>query len=289
MAAGLRESNRVGQDVERDLTNTAQVRDDFRQLGGEARTDNNPLAVGLRLHDGDGLGQRVIQRNRLIRHLLFAGFYLGDIEQIIDQIEDVVARSERTPMPRSERIAFLRRHGLGLALILVTYLLVTVVRSLSAGTFSADIFKTMNAAPNIAVFQDGNELIAFNNFKSGHHGNALVVDPGLVYTPGPVNLGLRVATRLTDLANVGLVPIINKGFKIDDKVSGAIVTEVAADGAAADKQIEAGDVIMEAGGKPVTAASDVSDAMTGALDGLLVVALEQAVADIRLRWFNPAP
>ncbi len=67
-------------------------------------------------------------------------------------------------------------------------------------------------------------------------------------------LGMTVSTMTDDLRSK---------YKTDDKVSGAVVTEVASEGAAADKQIEAGDVIMEAGGKPVTAASDVSDAMAG--------------------------
>ncbi|WP_415020893.1 Do family serine endopeptidase [Aestuariivirga sp.] len=87
--------------------------------------------------------------------------------------------------------------------------------------------------------------------KSGSDDNGATTPPPTTATL----LGMTVSTMTDDLRSK---------FKIDDKVSGAIVTEVAADGAAADKQIEAGDVIMEAGGKPVTAASDVSDAMTGA-------------------------
>ncbi len=65
--------------------------------------------------------------------------------------EDVVARSERTPMPRSERIAFLRRHGLGLALILVTYLLVTVVRSLRAD-FGPELWTALGTKANSTLF-----------------------------------------------------------------------------------------------------------------------------------------
>lgn len=65
--------------------------------------------------------------------------------------EDVVARSERTPMPRPERIAFLRRHGLGLALILVTYLLVTVVRSLRAD-FGPELWAALGTKANSALF-----------------------------------------------------------------------------------------------------------------------------------------
>jgi serine protease Do len=48
--------------------------------------------------------------------------------------------------------------------------------------------------------------------------------------------------------------------KIDAKVSGALITEVAAEGAAADKRLVAGDVIVEAGGKAVSGASDISEA-----------------------------
>ena len=53
-------------------------------------------------------------------------------------------------------------------------------------------------------------------------------------------------------------------FKIEEKVNGALVTEVASSGVAADKGIAAGDVIMEAGGKPVTSSADVSAAIDAA-------------------------
>ena len=53
-------------------------------------------------------------------------------------------------------------------------------------------------------------------------------------------------------------------FKTDETVKGAIVTEVAGEGAAAEKGIEAGDVILEAGGKPVEAAADVTAALESA-------------------------
>ncbi len=43
---------------------------------------------------------------------------------------------------------------------------VTVVHDVTAGSFTADVQKTMTAAPNLAVFQDGNEDIAFNDFNA---------------------------------------------------------------------------------------------------------------------------
>jgi serine protease Do len=53
-------------------------------------------------------------------------------------------------------------------------------------------------------------------------------------------------------------------FKTDEKVKGAIITEVAKEGLAADKGIEAGDVVLEAGGKPVETSADVSTALESA-------------------------
>jgi serine protease Do len=50
-------------------------------------------------------------------------------------------------------------------------------------------------------------------------------------------------------------------FKTDEKVNGAIITEVSKDGVAEEKRLEPGDVIVEAGSKQVENASDVSDAI----------------------------
>ena len=53
-------------------------------------------------------------------------------------------------------------------------------------------------------------------------------------------------------------------FMTDEKMKGAIVTEVAQDGAATEKGVEPGDVILEAGGKSVEGAADISAAVDGA-------------------------
>lgn len=65
--------------------------------------------------------------------------------------QDKEARSERTPMLRSERLAFLKRHGLGLGLVIVAYLLVTVVRSLRAD-FAPEIWAALGTKGQPAVF-----------------------------------------------------------------------------------------------------------------------------------------
>lgn len=40
----------------------------------------------------------------------------------------------------------------------------------------------------------------------------LVIDPGLIYNAGPVALGLRIASAIGAPANVGLIPLINRGI-----------------------------------------------------------------------------
>ncbi|WP_246714940.1 Do family serine endopeptidase [Aestuariivirga litoralis] len=68
-------------------------------------------------------------------------------------------------------------------------------------------------------------------------------------------LGMSVSDLSADLRSK---------FKIDDKVKGALVTEVTADGAASEKGVAAGDVIKEIAGQPVTTAQDVADAVDAA-------------------------
>ncbi len=43
---------------------------------------------------------------------------------------------------------------------------------------------------------------------------SFMVDPGVVYHWGPFSTGLRVATQVGASANVGLIPLINKGVAL---------------------------------------------------------------------------
>jgi serine protease Do len=61
-----------------------------------------------------------------------------------------------------------------------------------------------------------------------------------------------------------ITPELRDRYKIDEKVKGAIITEVAKDGAAAEKGLEPGDVVLEAGGKPVAGAGDITAATDAA-------------------------
>lgn len=65
--------------------------------------------------------------------------------------DDVAARSERTPMSRDDRRRFLWRHGPGLMLLVLVYLLITVLRSVRAD-FAPEIWKGLGIANEPEIF-----------------------------------------------------------------------------------------------------------------------------------------
>ncbi len=73
---------------------------------------------------------------------------------------DVVARSKRDTMNRSERLAFVRRYGIGLMPIVLMYLLVTIVRSIRAD-FAPEIWKELGNATASSIFTRSETIIAF--------------------------------------------------------------------------------------------------------------------------------
>jgi serine protease Do len=94
----------------------------------------------------------------------------------------------------------------------------------------------------IGRLEDGEKLVAADDKKKADSSVATTV----------TTLGMTAATLTDELRS---------RYKIDEKVKGAIITEVAKEGAALDKGLEVGDVIMEAGGKPVEVAGDISKAI----------------------------
>ncbi len=113
----------------------------------------------------------------------------------------------------------------------------------------------------LKVIRDGKEQEIKVTLGRLEDGEKLVAKEDNATKPAPAApstvtvLGMTVSEMTDDLRAT---------FKIDDKVQGALVTEVAKDGAATDKGIEAGDVIMEAGGKPVATSAEVSTAIESA-------------------------
>ena len=64
--------------------------------------------------------------------------------------------------------------------------------------------------------------------------------------------------KFTDVGDKATGQIIAMRQVVDKDINGAVVTEVANDGPAADKRLQPGDVITEAGEKEVLGAADIS-------------------------------
>lgn len=73
--------------------------------------------------------------------------------------DDVRSRSERTPMARSDRLAFFRRHATGLVLLVAGYLLVTVLRSLRSD-FAPELLQQLGATVQASTFTSMEVVIA---------------------------------------------------------------------------------------------------------------------------------
>jgi serine protease Do len=99
--------------------------------------------------------------------------------------------------------------------------------------------KELELMAEVGRLEDGEKVIAQQDSNSGT-------------TPAPAVLtvlGMTVSSMTDEL---------RQKYTIDADVKGAVVTEVAADSAAADKRLEPGDVITEAGEKAVTGVADIS-------------------------------
>lgn len=72
---------------------------------------------------------------------------------------DVALRGERTTMGRRDRVALVRRHGLGLTLIVAVYFLVTIARSLRAD-FAPEIWRGLGVDAAPSTFANSELLVA---------------------------------------------------------------------------------------------------------------------------------
>jgi serine protease Do len=107
--------------------------------------------------------------------------------------------------------------------------------------------KPMSFNVTIGRLEDGEKLVAADDKKKESAAATTVT-----------TLGMTAATLTDELRT---------RYKVEEKVKGAVITEVAKEGAAFEKGLEVGDVIMEAGGKPVEVAADISKAIEDAEKG----------------------
>lgn len=116
---------------------------------------------------------------------------------------DVEARAERTPMPRAERRAFLERHGLGLALIGLAYLLITVLRSLRAD-FAPEIWKGLGIAAAPALFTRSELLVTLGVVAATGLGVVIRDNRRAFFSALAVSMGgLSLIAMTRDRGNIG--------------------------------------------------------------------------------------
>ncbi|MCY2968300.1 MAG: DUF5690 family protein, partial [Planctomycetota bacterium] len=101
---------------------------------------------------------------------------------------DIAARSERLTMNRDDRWSFLRRHAMGLAPLVVMYLLVTVVRSLRAD-FAPEIWRGLGVSGVPAVFTQS-EILVMLGVLAVNGGAVLIRDNSRAFLVSLATCGL---------------------------------------------------------------------------------------------------
>ncbi len=62
-------------------------------------------------------------------------------------------------------------------------------------------------------------LAKSNNIPASKQPVSYIIDPGVVYDFGVIAIGGRVGFNILAPENVGLIPIVNKGFPINDRIA----------------------------------------------------------------------
>jgi hypothetical protein len=93
-------------------------------------------------------------------------------------------------------------------------------------TVIADDFFDLGLAPGVTIPLDrcwsfDFEFVAYDHLRTKRGAPTFVLDPGVVRNWGPFNAGMRVAVAVADgsVNNLGLIPIINKGFRVHDRLN----------------------------------------------------------------------
>jgi serine protease Do len=107
----------------------------------------------------------------------------------------------------------------------------------------------------VKLFRKGQEITVTAEVGRLEDGEKVVAQQG--GTP-PAQPAPAVVTTL-GMTITTLTDELRAKYKVDADIKGAIITEVAAEGPAADKRLEPGDVITEAGEKEVAGAADIPE------------------------------
>jgi len=98
-------------------------------------------------------------------------------------------------------------------------------------TFIGADFVTLGLTPGITVHLDDKwafdfEFIAMNELKGTPAATTFVVDPGVIRKFDGFSAGLRVASQVGALTNVGIVPIVVVPFKVSEHLSYFVEADV---------------------------------------------------------------
>ena len=105
----------------------------------------------------------------------------------------------------------------------------------------------------VKLLRQGKEMTVTTEVGRLEDGEKVVAQQDGTNEPTPA-----VATVL-GMTVTSMTEELKTKYSVDAEVKGAVVTEVAKEGPAADKRLEPGDVITEAGEKPVTGAGDIAE------------------------------
>ena len=90
-AAGRRELDGVGEEVEQHLLERAFVAHQRRQAWLDLGGEHDVGLLGPAAHQGQAFLDCGVERHALLAQLEFAGFELGEVENVVDQVEQVAA------------------------------------------------------------------------------------------------------------------------------------------------------------------------------------------------------
>ncbi len=86
--------------------------------------------------------------------------FVGMLAQIPHPTEaDVIHRAPREPMTRSDRLAWIQRHGLGLGCIIVGFLLITILRTLR-DDFAVELWTALGTEGEPDIFAKSETIVA---------------------------------------------------------------------------------------------------------------------------------
>ena len=93
LTAGSGEFDRIGNEIEQDLLHRSQIGDDIGQAGGEIAPQDDPAGARLLLHQLEAVLGQLAEIDRGEIELELAGLDLGQVEKIVDERQQMLARS----------------------------------------------------------------------------------------------------------------------------------------------------------------------------------------------------